>query len=861
MFPLGVTIVTYRAKDNRNVTITSCSFTVEVVDNIPPTLTCPADFDVSPVNGECRFVIPDYSFLANTSDNCSITILQTPLPGAVITGLGSTQLITLEVRDLGNNSRTCSFIITLRDPVAPVVNCRGNGVFLLGANCRYVVPDYNQPGNGVVSDNCEYILTQTPAAGTVFTTPGERITISLTEIRDGQLNTAPDCSFVITLQSNDPLPIIDNCPRDIFVAGSSNCEKVVTWTPPTVRRGTCSTPVLTSTHNPNSFFPVGTTTVTYTATNDTGSTTCHFDVVVLDTAAPVIANCPASGDVFLDENCQFIVPDYTAMVTATSRCVAARVTQSVSAGQALGGVNTQHTITLTATDEFSNTSRCDIVITLRDNINPVISNLPSDIDLSAGPTSCEAFASWTTPTASDNCGIRTFTPTRSSGSSFPVGTTTVTYTATDVSGNRATGSFNVTVRDVTSPVFTTCVNPNIITTAAINCKAIVSWTAPTASDRCSAVSMTTTHQSGSQFDIGTTVVTYTAEDADGNKSTCSFNVIVNDITTPVVTCTDITVAAGNGCTARVSWTFPVNDCSAVTITSTPASGSVFVAGRTIVTNIITDAFGNSSTCTFNVIVEDRTSPVFTMCNSEIQVIANNGCQAVVTWTAPTVSDNCDSSPRIITTHTPGSTFALGTTKVTYTATDASGNKSTCEFNVLVTNENAPAFTACPANIEMKASESGKVAATWIVPRASVVCGTVSLSSTQSSGDLFPVGTTEVQYVATGSDGRTAICSFLVIVTYREILIEVYQLITPNGDGNNDALFIKGLDSFNDNTLAIVDRWGGLIYSAAGYDNESVAWDGGNTKGDKAPAGTYFYTLTVQFRDERLVKRGFVELVR
>ena len=59
------------------------------------------------------------------------------------------------------------------------------------------------------------------------------------------------------------------------------------------------------------------------------------------------------------------------------------------------------------------------------------------------------------PTAADNCGISSLTSTHNPGDTFAVGTTTVTYTATDLHNNATTSSFDVVVNDTESPVFTT----------------------------------------------------------------------------------------------------------------------------------------------------------------------------------------------------------------------------------------------------------------------------------------------------------------------------------------------------------------------------------------------------------------------
>ncbi len=60
--------------------------------------------------------------------------------------------------------------------------------------------------------------------------------------------------------------------------------------------------------------------------------------------------------------------------------------------------------------------------------------------------------------------------------------------------------------------------------------------------------------------------------------------------------------------------------------------------------------------------------------------------AVVSWTAPTASDYSGGSVTLTSTHNPGGTFSIGTTTVTYTATDPSGNEATASFTVTVTGK-------------------------------------------------------------------------------------------------------------------------------------------------------------------------------
>jgi HYR domain len=232
---------------------------------------------------------------------------------------------------------------------------------------------------------------------------------------------------------------------------------------------------------------------------------------------------------------------------------------------------------------------------------------------------------------------------------------------------------NACASDITPPAITGCPT-NISVSLSSGCSTAVSWTAPTATDNCGDVTLTSTHNPGHTFAKGTTLVTYTATDDAGNTATCSFNVTVDDAINPVITgCpSNITVSANASCQATVNWTAPTvsDNCGGtLTLTTTKNPATIFNVGTTVVTYTATDAAGNTSTCSFNVTVQDNTNPVIAGCPSNITVSANASCEATVNWTAPTVSDNCAGTLTLTTTKNPGTIFNLGTTIVTYTATD------------------------------------------------------------------------------------------------------------------------------------------------------------------------------------------------
>jgi hypothetical protein len=172
---------------------------------------------------------------------------------------------------------------------------------------------------------------------------------------------------------------------------------------------------------------------------------------------------------------------------------------------------------------------------LNDTEVPVFQNCPSDITLTT--TSTCAVATWAEPTATDNCTPPSVSSDYSGGFCFPIGSTKVTYTAVDSTGNVAICTFFVQVtdannpcaNDIEPPVFTngcpTYINMNL-TDPAVTCL-VVNWAEPMVSDNCSTPMVTSNYSSGHCFTGGLTIVTYTAADTVGNTSTCSFAVSIN----------------------------------------------------------------------------------------------------------------------------------------------------------------------------------------------------------------------------------------------------------------------------------------------------------------------------------------------
>jgi len=92
-------------------------------------------------------------------------------------------------------------------------------------------------------------------------------------------------------------------------------------------------------------------------------------------------------------------------------------------------------------------------------------------------------------------------------------------------------------------------------------------------------------------------------------------------------------------------------------------------------------------------------------------------------------------------------------------------------------------------------------------------------------------------------------------------LKVYKAFTFDGDSINDVWTIKNIDNHPDNQVMVFDRWEGLIFSARGYNNENVVWDGSSHQSGlrPVPSGTYFYKIDLG--DGYPTQKGFVELIQ
>ncbi|MFN2499559.1 MAG: PxKF domain-containing protein [Pyrinomonadaceae bacterium] len=585
----------------------------------------------------------------------------------------------------------CSFTVTVVAPGgAPTITCPPNQAVTAPANSSEATVDPGTPTtnpttgvtvSGVRSDaeglNAPYPVGTTFITWTVTGGSGlsnscsQRIIVNLDTCGTDLVNpsiTAPadvtettgtggSCGFIVGESQLGTPDATDNCTVSVARAG--------------VPAG--------------NFFPVGTTTITYTATDGAGNTATDTQTVtVSDGTAPVIE---APADTTLQ--CASNVPTGGATdATASDNCGTPTVAYSESSNGGSGTTANPLVITrtYTATDAAGNSASDSQTITVIDNTAPTVT-APADTTLQCASDVPTGGA--TDATASDNCGTPTVAYSESSngaGSTASPLVITRTYTATDAAGNSASDSQTITVIDNTAPTVTAPAD------TTLQCASNVPTggaTDATASDNCGTptVAYSETSNGGSGTTANPLVITrtYTATDAAGNSASDSQTITVIDNTAPTIALTGANPQVVECHTSYPELGATATDNCSGNFAATP-SGSVNVntPGTYIITYNATDAAGNQAApVTRTVTVVDTTAPVITCpANIIVSLPLNSSATSMAVNFAPTATDTC-SGATVTTSVASGSAFPMGTTTVIAKATDTAGNQSSCSFTVTV----------------------------------------------------------------------------------------------------------------------------------------------------------------------------------
>jgi hypothetical protein len=366
--------------------------------------------------------------------------------------VGTTHVAVTATNGCTNLDAVLGFDVTVIDNQAPVITATGDNTPLtcnpttsqinaaLGSasatdNCGVGTPSYTD--SPISSNGCDRCKTRTWNVTDVNGNPAAPVSRQICWIEDHDTPELILTSNASDLDCNPGAETID------FYLGHATLQSNMSLPPH------CLHTFITETNGAVSHVGCNYQQTRYwVATNNCSgntSTASHTVYWIVDTQAPVISSVPANTTV----SCAGSVPAANdASVVATDNCESnVQISHDADVISNMTCPN-RYTITRTyhATDHCGNTSNMSQIITVNDQTGPIIS-CPANIVL---PACGNGIATWTSPTATDNCsGGATVSQSAgpAPGSTFGVGsTTTIIYTATDACGNTSNCSFTVTRR-------------------------------------------------------------------------------------------------------------------------------------------------------------------------------------------------------------------------------------------------------------------------------------------------------------------------------------------------------------------------------------------------------------------------------
>jgi hypothetical protein len=740
-----------------------------------PQITCPAHVVTPAASGACSASLNPGT--ATASDGCSPSLpvvavrsdgqaLMAPYP------IGTTTITWTATYVSG--SASCNQMITVTGASAtPTITL--NGANSLTVECH---TSFSDPG--ATATACGGGVPVTASGVVNVNTPGP-YTITYTATNGSNTATA-----------TRTVNVVDTTPPPITLNGSSTmtveCHGSFT-DPGASANDTCAGSVAATPSGTVDVNTPGAYTLTYTATDGTNTVTATRTVTVVDTTPPAITLGGANP---LTMECHGSFTDPGA--TATDACagsVPVTVTGSVD-------VNTPGTYTLTYTaSDGTNTATATRAVSVGDTAAPTLTLNGAEV------MTVECHSTFTDPgaTAEDSCAGNI--PVTASGSvdvNTP-GSYTLTYSVSDQSGNTATATRTVKVVDTAKPVIT--LNGSGVIT--VECHGSFTDLGATAEDGCAGLLSVSASGSVDLNTPGTYTLTYSATDPSGNTQTVTRTIHVVDTTPPTITApANMTVGSAAGtCAARgVALGAPTtgDNCSVANVTNDAPSS--FPVGSTTVTWTVTDGSGNTATATHTVTVSDAENPAIT-CPGNITVPQDLPSGTTLSYTV-TATDNC---PGVMVVSTPlsGSVFPLGTTTVTCTATDASGNTASCTFTVTVVTP--------PSTASARVTGGGDIA---------VAGGTATFGMVEiTNADGQPKGNFTYQDRASGRMVKsTQIIALVISGTHARI----FGKATVNGSGSFD--FVLDVDDLAE-PGANVDQF--RIEMSDGYIAGGTVLSGGNVQ--------------------------------
>ncbi|UVW36299.1 hypothetical protein NYF23_06745 [SAR92 clade bacterium H455] len=836
-----------------------------------PAITAPASISVAATDASGTLASTDeitaYLAAATGLDNSDSSVVITS-DAASVFPLGATTVVFSAVDSAGNLGASSS-VVTVTDQTAPVITTpdsvavaaldasgtAASDAAILGFIASASATD-NVDVNVTISDNAPAQLPLGPTI-VVFTATdaaGNSSTGSVTITVADQTGPAVTVPTALVIAAGDATGTAATNSAIVAFLSAASAEDNVD-------------DVLSLSNDAPDQFPLGATVVMFSATDAAGNlNTATSTVTVTDQAGPVLsapaAITVAAADALGTPTTDSAVVAFLAAATAADNVDSTVTIENDAASTLVLGANL---VTFTAVDAAGNDAiAVTSTITVVDQTGPVVTAPASltvaAVDATGTPASAAAILSFIANALAEDNVDADVSVTSDAPAQFTLGATTVTFTASDAAGNSTTASAVITVVDQTAPVVTAPANASIAAVDATGTAATETTLAALLAmafveDNVDAA-LTLTNDAPEQFPLGATVVVFSATDSADNSHTASTTVTVTDQAVPVLTAPEsITVAAVDASGTPVSnaavESFLASVSSIDNVDSTVAvannAPSTLVLGANLITFTAVDAAGNAAVAvTSTVTVTDQTAPVINV-PATLTVLGTSegvsGSLEAITALIASVSasDNVDGAITAISNNAPA-LFPFGTTQLTFTATDAAGNKGTAATAVIVSLDVVVPELTVPGSITINVDMPGDV----VVATASSLTdffaalsamdnkdGDISANITDDRPGEFAIGDTVVTFTvadaASNTTTKSATVSVVVLDTDADGLPDFYETakgLDPNnaddasadldGDGISNAdEYAAGSDPAKDELPPVLTIPDDVIVSATG----------------------------------------------
>ena len=733
--------------------IVECSFKLELFDSTVPQLTCPGEKQYS-FDSETGFVVPDYTSEISITDNCSYEVIQEPVPGTV---LFVSQNVMISAIDSWGNRSDCEFLLNLTEVIEPTVeitSCPSEIVLYSNTDCLAEIPDLSEQ----ISTNIEAVITQIPPAGTFI---DSQSFVEITAV-DAAGNSA-SCNVTIIIEDNTPPEI--SCGNDIFETLIFGEDFVLPDYRGAISVNDCSSDISIIQEPAPGTGITESTEISFIAEDASGnrSQQCTFNIILQEEVLE-ITECPASKIAEVNDNCSYILVDYTSEVTTNHP---ADILQVPAPGTE---IYESTLIEFRAEDENGSTATCSVELTLEDTTVPFIS-CPGDQEFTFNGNDGFVIPDFRPLTEiSDNCGFEVIQEPAPGSVIFE--SQNLMISAIDSRGNRSDCEFLVNLTEVVEPTveITSCPSEIVL---YLNTDCVVEI--PDLSEQISTnieADITQTPPAGTLIDSQSSVE-IKAVDAAGNSASCNMTISIEDNTPPEISCgNDIfeTLIFGEDFVLPdYRGAISVNDCSSdISIIQEPAPGTSITESSEI-SFIAEDASGNrSQECAFRLTFQEDALEI-TECPASRIVELNDNCSYILVDYTSEITTN--HSADIVQIPAPG-TEIYESTLIEYLAEDENGSTATCSFEIILKDTTAPTIS-CPGDQEFTFNaEDG-----FVIPdfRSSAMveenCDFEVIQEPAPGSVIFE--SREIVLTVIDASGNTNTCQFEIVLIAEEVpMVEI-----------------------------------------------------------------------------------------